>query len=91
MTVPSHSRVLYNDRKSKSHAVFDLMAAHLDNIRIHCVVVEMEKIVPARQTTSRMYHWMLGYLLRGAPAAELDMGADRVVIITDTIPMNKKI
>ena len=43
-----------NDRKSTRHAVFDLIAAHLDNIRIHCVVAEKARIAPARQTTSRV-------------------------------------
>lgn len=80
----------YNDRKSTRHVVFDLIATHLNNIRIHCVVVEKARIAPARQTTSRMYRWMLGYLLRGALTAELDTGTDRVVVITDTIPVNKK-
>ena len=50
----------YNDCKSTRHAVFDLIAAHLDNIRIHCVVVEKARTTPARQTTSRLYRWMLG-------------------------------
>lgn len=80
----------YNDSKFTRHAVFDLIEAHLDNIRIHCVVVEKARTSPARQTTSRMYRWMLGYLLRGALTAELDSGAGRVVVITDTIPVNKK-
>ena len=80
----------YNDRKTTRHAVFDLIEAHLNNIRIHCVVVEKARIGSARQTTSRLYRWMLGYLLRGALTAELDKGANRVIVITDTIPVNKK-
>ena len=33
---------------------------------------------------------MLGYLLRGALTTELDTGANKVIVITDTIPVNKK-
>ena len=80
----------YNDRKSTRHAVFNRIAEHLDNICIHCVVVEKARIAPATQTTSRIYRWMLGYLLRWALTAELDTGVDKVIVITDTIPVNKK-
>ena len=70
--------------------VFDLIAAHLDNVRIHCVVVDKARIVPARQTKSPMYRRMLGYLPGGTLTATLDTGADRVIVTNDTMPVNKK-
>ena len=80
----------YNDRQPTRHAVFDLIATHLDNFRIRCVVVEKAKVAPTKQHASRLYQWMLGYLLRGALSTELRMGARKVIVITDTIPVNKK-
>ena len=40
--------------------------------------------------TTRLYQWMLGYLLGKALSEELNAGAKDVIVITDTIPVNKK-
>ncbi len=80
----------YDDRKNVRNAVFDVIAAHLDALRIHCLVVEKAKTDPALRETARLYPWMLGYLLRRALREELHAGADEVIVITDTIPVNKK-
>ena len=80
----------YNDRWDIRKAVFDLIAAHLDDMRIHCLVVEKAGIDPALRQAEGLFKWMLGYLLRIALAEELDAGAKEVVVITDTIPVNKK-
>ena len=79
----------YNDRKAVRHAVFDLIAAHLDNMRIHSVVIEKEKTAPAMRS-EHLYEWMFGYLLRSALSEELSAGAKEVIVITDTIPVNKR-
>ena len=79
-----------NDRKPVRHAVFEVIAAHLENIRIHCVVIEKEKTDPAMRKTERLYEWMLGYLLRKALDEELNTGAKEVIVITDTLPVNKR-
>ena len=80
----------YDDRKNVRHAVFDVIAAHLDNMRIHCVVIEKAKNPPTMRETKRLYLWMLGYLLKAALSEELNTGAKEVIVITDTIPVNKK-
>lgn len=80
----------YDDRKNVRNAVFDVIAAHLDSLRIHCLVVEKAITDPALRETARLYPWMLGCLLRRALHAELHAGADEVIVITDTIPVNKK-
>ena len=67
-----------------------MIAAHLDNMRIHCVVIEKAKTAPTMQEPKRLYRWMLGYLLRAALSEELSTGAREVIVITDTIPVNKK-
>ena len=78
------------DRWGVRQAVFDLIATQLDNMRIHSVVIEKEKTAPAMRETERLYKWMLGYLLRRALSEELNAGAKEVIVITDTIPVNKK-
>ena len=80
----------YADRWGVRHAVFDLIAADLDNMRIHSVVIEKATTVPTMRETTRLYQWMLGYLLGKALSEELNAGAKDVIVITDTIPVNKK-
>ena len=71
-------------------AVFDLIAEHLDNMRICCVVSEKERTAPEMREDKRLYPWMLGYLLRHALPEELTAGAEEVIVITDTIPVNRR-
>ena len=80
----------YNDRWDIRKTVFDLIAAHLDDMRIHCLVIEKAGTDPALRQTAALFKWMLGYLLRIALAEELDAGASEVIVITDSIPVNKK-
>lgn len=80
----------YDDRRPVRRAVFDLIAEHLDEVRIHCVVIEKQQTAPEMQVDQRLYPWMLGYLLRRALADERNAGTRQVIVITDTIPVNKK-
>ena len=80
----------YNDRRPVRRAVFNVIADHLDNMRICCVVNEKEKTAPEMRDDKRLYQWMLGYLLRRALSEELNAGAEEIIVITDTIPVNKK-
>jgi hypothetical protein len=71
-------------------AVFDLIATHLDSMRIDCLVVEKRKTGPALREDRLFYPEMLGYLLKFVLPRELDSGAEEMIVITDTIPLNKK-
>ena len=42
------------------------------------------------QNSERFYKWMLGYLLRRIVSHELKAGTSNAIVITDTIPLNKK-
>ena len=53
----------YGERRKIHNTVFDVIARHLDEIRIYCLVVEKAKIDAALQEDRRFYPWMLGYLL----------------------------
>ena len=80
----------HDDRKAVRDAVFGVIAAHLGDMRIDCLVVEKRKTHPELQEDKRFYQWTLGYLLRRVLSNELDAGASDVVVITDTIPVKKK-
>lgn len=71
------------------NSVFDLIAKNLGSMRIDCLVVEKRKTGPALQDVKRFYPEMLGHLLKYV-VPQLGGGADDVIVITDTVPVNKK-
>lgn len=75
-----------NDNRHVRGRVFELVAAHLDELRIDCIVVEKRKSVPSLRQGSRLYPKMLGYLLRFVIRREIERGAEEFVVITDTLP-----
>ena len=80
----------YRDRKEVRNVVFDLIAAHLGRVHIDCLVIEKSRIIPALQEDVRFYPAMLNRLLKLVLAAEVNGNAEQVVVITDTIPVNRK-
>ena len=80
----------YEDRWAVRDAVFGVIAAHLDDMRIDCLVIEKRKTRPTLQEDKRLYQWTLGYLLRRVLSLELDAGTSNVMVITDAFPVNKK-
>lgn len=81
----------YNDRKTVRSAVFDLIASHLDGIRIDFLVIEKTEIALSMQADTHFYPAMLGRLLNRIVPIELNTGnAEEVIVITDTIPVNRR-
>jgi hypothetical protein len=79
-----------DDNSRVRHKVFELIAGNLDSLRIDCLVVEKAKTGPALREDKRFYPEMLGYLLRYVIPREIKNGVDEVIVITDTIPIQKK-
>lgn len=79
-----------DDNTRVRRKVFELIAEHLDSLRIDCLVVEKPKTGPALREDKRFYPEMLGYLLRYVIPREIRNGVDEVIVITDTIPIQKK-
>ncbi len=79
-----------DDNTRVRRKVFELIARHLDSLRIDCLIVEKPKIEPALRDDKRFYPEMLGYLLRDVIPREISNGVDEVIVITDTIPIQKK-
>ena len=70
--------------------VFELIAAHLDGLRIDSLIVEKPKTGPALREDRRFYPEMLGYLLKYVLPRELNGDTEEVIVITDAIPVQKK-
>jgi len=70
--------------------VFELIAEHLGSFSTDCLVVEKPKTGPALREDKRFYPEMLGYLLRYVIPCEIRNGVDEVIVITDTISIQKK-
>lgn len=70
--------------------VFSIIESNINNIQIDTLIVEKRKTGPALRDIKRFYPEMLGYLLRyilkGAPLSTIN----EVIIITDSIPVNKR-
>lgn len=79
-----------DDNRHVRGRVFDLIATHLDGMCIDSLIVEKRKTGPALRDDKRFYPEMLGHLLKFILPKELASGADEVIVITDTIPVNKK-
>ena len=80
----------YADRKHVRNTVFNVIAQHLDNMRISCVVIEKTRVSPMVHEPKRLYQWMLDYLLGRVLAGEVNAEVKDVIVITDTIPVNER-
>jgi len=80
----------YADRKHVRSTVFSVIAQHLDDMRISCVVIEKTRVSAMMQEPKWLYQWMLGYLLGRVLAGELSTEVKDVIVITDTIPVNQR-
>lgn len=79
-----------DDNARVRQRVFDLIAANVGSLRIDCLVVEKSKAEPDLRDDKRFYPEMLGHLLKYVIPRELNGSVDEVIVITDTIPIQKK-
>ena len=70
-------------------AAFDLIAEHLDELGIYCILVEKTALPRSLREAGRLYPWMLGQLLREVLPDEVKREISSVNILTDTIPVKK--
>lgn len=82
------------DKQEVRNRVFAIAQNHLDNIQIDTLIVEKRKTLPALQATFKFYPEMIGYLLKYPLARKIlnqyPVDLDEVIVITDSLPVNKK-
>lgn len=79
-----------DDNTHVRRKVFELIAGHLGSLRIDSLIVEKAKTGPALRVDEAFYPKMLGYLLRYVVEREMVDGVEELIVITDTIPVQKK-
>lgn len=78
------------DKQSTRDAVFDVIRRHLAGVRIDATVVDKRKTGPALRPAEYFYPRMLGYHLRYLLERFSLDDFGRVVIVTDTLPIQRK-
>jgi len=70
--------------------LFAIIANHINDIRIDSLIIEKSKVELALQDGKRFYPEMLGRLLRHVFYHEMKNPLEKIIVITDTIPIQKK-
>jgi hypothetical protein len=78
------------DKQVVRNRVFAVIADHLSDMRLDCIIVEKRKTVPELQIEEKFYPRILGYLLRYVMQRESVGRYAKVMVMSDAIPINKK-
>ena len=78
------------DNKHVRGRVFDIIGGHLDAVSVDSLIVEKRKTNPALTGDGRFYPEILGYLLKHVLSRQSNTEAEEVIVITDTIPLQKR-
>jgi Arc/MetJ family transcription regulator len=78
------------DNKHVRSKVFQLLAEHQTDFSIDALVVDKTSVSSTLQVDKHFYPEMLGRLLKEVIPREIAKGAKEVLVITDTIPIQKK-
>lgn len=79
-----------DDAQNTRNSVFQIIQAHLGGLRIDSTIVEKRKTGPALRAEEHFYPKMLGYHLRHVLEQIGFAKYQRIVIVTDTLPMQRK-
>lgn len=77
------------DNSHVKRKVFELIASEVPDQSVDCVIVEKPKTGTALQLSEKFFPKMLAYLLRFS-LEKCPTGVGEVVVITDSIPVQKK-
>ena len=78
------------DNRHVRGKVFDIIGGHLDTASVDSLIVEKRKTNPALTGDGRFYPEMLGYLLKQVLSRQSNTETEEVIVITDTIPLQKR-
>ena len=79
-----------NDNRYVRDKIFSVIEDSLDKLRIDSLIVDKRKVSPRLREDRSFYPEMLGILLKFVMPREIVSGVDSVIVITDTIPVNRK-
>lgn len=81
-----------NDSKKLRQPVFERLAQYAQQqaFQLHTVILEKVQLSPKHQTFTHFYPRMLGHLLQTALTHQAPNQFDEIIIITDTIPQNRR-
>ena len=81
----------YSDSKRVRRVVYDLIAEHVGSIDIDCLIIKKSGVAAELQNGVRFYPAMLGRILNSTTQfASVAEDSPEIVIITDTVPINKE-
>lgn len=79
------------DKQTVRDSVFEVIEKHLDDISIYSVIIRKNKTNPSIRDQATLYlkvfKWLVGYVF----SHEYFDEADGIVIVTDSIPVKKKL
>lgn len=78
------------DKQATRDRVFAEIQKEIATIRTDSVVVEKCMTGPSLRPPEKFYPKMLGYLLRYVVTGLLSKGAERIIVVTDDLPVNSK-
>lgn len=78
------------DQQATRNRVFDIVAAHLAEVRLDSLVVEKCKTGPSLRAEVRFYPEMLGHLLKYVIRSVDLKNVKEIIIVTDRIPVERK-
>lgn len=79
-----------NDNRHVRGRVFGIIGDNLDGLRIDSLIVDKREVNPALREDRLFYPDMLGRLLKSVMPNEFVSGVDAIIVITDTIPVNRR-
>ena len=79
-----------HDRREVRNRVFDLIATHLGDMRMDCLVTEKSTVSANLRRDTQFYPRMLSYLLKHLLHKELTTDANEIIVITDSIPLRSR-
>jgi len=79
-----------DDRQATRNQVFGVIRDHLGSMRIDATITEKRKTGPALQADDQFYPKMLGYHLRYLLNNTRIADYERIVVVTDALPIQRK-
>jgi hypothetical protein len=77
------------DKQHIRDQVFQIISQNLEGCRFDSVIVEKSKTFPPLRTDDKFYPKVLGFLLKYVLEQHQKAGINRVIVITDTLPLKR--